>query len=224
MRFHAGRPYPAIPEIVDMDEAALKAFAGSYRLPGDAGAFHLMLDGTSLFIEAEGQKAFDLLNSVGEAEPGRLERLSRLLGTIIAANEKGDFGPLSKAYGGEVKTERLKANWTEAMKTIAAEHGRILRHEVLGAARTQDRYESVVRFLCEKGHVDWTYVWDTEKEGRLLGRSARGLKVRMRLYPSGEREFFTWDGGIRPPKIVRFEDGPNGRLSLRLGDAKAVAR
>jgi CubicO group peptidase (beta-lactamase class C family) len=223
MRFHTGRPYPAIPEIVDMDEAALKAFAGSFRLPGDGGAFRLTLDGTSLFIEAEGQKAFDLLNSVGEAEPGRLERLSRLLGTIIVANEKGDFGPLSKAYGGEVKTERLEANWTEAMKTIAAEHGRILRHEVLGAARTQDRYESVVRFLCEKGHVDWTYVWDTEKEGRLLGRSARGLKVRMRLYPSGEREFFTWDGGVRPPKIVRFEADPSGRLSLLIGAAKAIA-
>ena len=224
MRFLAGQPYPSIPEIVDMGEAALKAFAGSYRLPGDAGAFRLTLDGTSLFIEAEGQKAFDLLNSVGEAEPGRLERLSRLLGTIIAANVKGDFGPLSKAYGGEVKIERLKANWTEAMKTIAAEHGRILRHEVLGAARTQDRYESVVRFLCEKGHVDWTYVWDTEKEGRLLGRSVRGLKVRMRLCPSGEREFFTWDGGIRPPKTVRFERDPSGRLSLRLGDTIAVAR
>ena len=82
----------------------------------------------------------------------------------------------------------------------------------------------MVRFTCEKGHVDMTYVWDIDKEGRLLGRSVRGLKVRMRLYPSGEREFFTWDGGIRPPKIVRFEDDPNGRLSLRLGDAKAVAR
>jgi CubicO group peptidase (beta-lactamase class C family) len=224
LRFHSDRPYPAIPEIVDMDETALEAFAGHYLLPGDAGAFRLTRDATSIFIEAEGQEAFDLLNSVSGAEPGRLERLSGLLRTIIAANIKGDFGPLFKAYGGEAKIERLKANWTEAMKAIAADHGHILRHEVLGAARTQDRYEAVVRFHCERGRVDWTYVWDIEKEGRLLGRSIRGLSVRMRLYPSGRREFFTWDGGIRPPKILRFEDGPSGKLSLRLGGATAVAR
>ena len=62
-----------------------------------------------------------------------------------------------------------------------------------------------------------TYVWDIEKEGRLLGRSARGLTVRMRLFASGERDFFTWDGGIRPPKTVRIEAGADGKLRLTLG-------
>jgi hypothetical protein len=46
----------------------------------------------------------------------------------------------------------------------------------------------------------------------------------MRLFPSGEREFFTWDGGIRPPKLVRFERDPSGRLALLLGAAKAIAQ
>jgi hypothetical protein len=58
--------------------------------------------------------------------------------------------------------------------------------------------------------------------------SIRGLAVRLRLYPSGEGEFFTWDGGIRPPKTVRIEGtdggagvgGEAGKLGLRLGDAK----
>ena len=224
MRFLAGKPYPSIPEIVDMAEAALAAFAGTYRLPGDGGGYVLKMDGQALFIEAQGQKAFDLLNSVRAAEPGRLEKLSRLTGQILAGNMKGDFTPLFKAYGGEVPIERLKTGWAESIQMIEQNNGKILSHEVLGAARTQDRDECVVRFTCEKGHADMTYVWDNEKEGRLLGRSVRGLNVRLRLHPSGQREFFTWDGGIRPPKIVRFEDDPSGRLSLRLGAAKAIAQ
>jgi hypothetical protein len=224
MRFLAGKPFPSIPETVDMAETALAAFAGTYRLPGDGGGYVLKMEGQALFIEAQGQTAFDLLNSVRAAEPGRLEKLRRLTGQIVDGNMTGDFNALFKAYGGEVPTERLKAGWAESIQTIEQSNGKVLSHEVLGAARTQDRDECVFRFTCEKGHVDMTYVWDIAKEGRLLGRSVRGLKVLMRLYPSGEREFFTWDGGVRPPKTVRFERDPGGRLALRLGDARAVAR
>ena len=142
---------------------------------------------------------------------------------MIAGNMKGDFSVLHKAYGGEVKIERLKASWTESMKGIEKDHGRILRHEILGTARTQDRDETVVRFICEKGRVDMTYVWDIEKEGRLQGRSVRGLRVRQRLMPSGEEDFFTWDGGIRPPKMVRIERGADGKLRLTVAGSATPA-
>lgn len=222
MRFLSGQSYPAIPEIVDMDEAALTAFIGTYRLPGDGGGYRLTMDGKALFIEAEGRKAFSLLNSVREAEPGRLEKLNRLMDQIITGNRAGNFAPLSKAYNGQMPIERLKARWAEVTQAIEEGRGRILRHEVLGTARTQDRDETVVRFHCEKGSVDMTYVWDVKEEGRLLGRSDRGLAVRLRLYPSGERDFFTWDGGIRPPKMIHFETGPDGKMRFRLGEALAT--
>ncbi len=223
MRFLGGRPYPAIPEVVDMGAAALASFAGTYALPAGAGAYRVSADGKSLFIEAEGRKAFALLNSVREAEPGRLDKLSKLMEGIIAANMKGDFNPLSKAYGGEVAPERLKARWADLMAESEKVRGRYQRFEVLGTARTQDRDETVIRFFCEKGSVDLTYVWDLKEEGRLRGRSARGLTVKMRLYPSGERDFFTWDGGIRPPKMVHMETGADGKMVLKLGDGRDAA-
>jgi CubicO group peptidase (beta-lactamase class C family) len=223
MRFFAGAPYPSIPEVVDLDEAALKAVAGTYRLPGDGGGYVVTADSKGLFIEAEGPKAFDLLNSTRQAGPGRLEALTRLTGQIIDGNSAGDFAPLFKAYGGEVPIERLKASWSEATKEVVENNGRILRTEVLGTARTQDRDETVFRFTCEKGNVDWTYVWDIEKEGRLLGRSVRGLMVHQRLMPSGEKDFFTWDGGIRPPKTVRIEPGADGRSRLTLAGSATPA-
>lgn len=227
MRFLAGEPLPAIPAIVDLPPAALDALAGVYRLPGKAGAYRLTIgarrDGSpALFIEAEGERAFAVLNSVGAAPAGRLDRVTKATAGIVAANMKGDFRPLFKAYGGEIPVERLKAGWAQATGELEAEVGKVARYEVLGTARTDERDETVVRFHGEKGALVWTYAWDAESEGRLLGRSVRGLAVRQMLYASGEREFFTWDGGIRPPKSVRIETLNDGRLALRLdasGDA-----
>jgi hypothetical protein len=204
----------------------------------NAGAYTLTLDGPTLTIEAQGQKAFATLNSVRDAEPGRLERLSRLMDSIMAANRKGDFAPLFKAYGGRVPKETLKEHWAEAMHEIEDARGPIQRYEILGTARTQDRDETVVRFHCERGKSDLTYVWDLDHEGRLLGVSRRGLTVRQLLYPSGEHQFFTWDGGIRPPKIITIdavtpaeggvaaaaaEPVAQRRLGLRIGESKEVA-
>jgi CubicO group peptidase (beta-lactamase class C family) len=245
MRFHAGAAYPAIPAIVDMNESAMAAFTGVYRLeagaagakaagegvavrvagagaaPGErTGGFRVTKEGAALFIEAIGQKAFNALNSVGAVEPGRLEKLSRLTDRFIAGCLKGDFMPLFEAYGGRVPIERLKAGWDDLYKTNEERRGKFLRYEVLGTARTEERDESVVRFFCERGAVELTYVWDLGLDGRLLGRSVRGLQVRLRLYPSGERDFFTWDGGIRPPKPVRFETGADGEMNVGVGARK----
>lgn len=223
MRFLGGQPYPSIPEVKDMSAAALASFAGTYGLPAGAGAYRVSLAGQALFIEAEGRKAFALLNSVREAEPGRLDKLSKIMEGVIAANMKGDFVPLSKAYGGEVGPELLKARWADLMAESEKVRGRFQRFEVLGTARTQERDETVVRFVCERGTIDLTYVWDLKEEGRLRGRSVRGLTVRLRLFPSGAHDFFTWDGGIRPPKRVHIEAGPDGKLRLKLADSAALA-
>jgi len=98
-----------------MSAAALASFAGTYNLPAGAGSYRVSSEGPALFIEADGRQAFALLNSVRGAEPGRLDKLTQLMEGIIAANMKGDFVPLSKAYGGEVAPERLKARWADMM-------------------------------------------------------------------------------------------------------------
>jgi len=224
MRFHAGTSYPAIPEVVDVSPDTLAPLAGTYALPAGAGSFEVSLEGKALFIEARGRRPFSLLNSVREAPASRLDKLSKLTEGFVAANMKGDFRPLFDAYGGGVALDRLKARWEDLLATNERIRGKVQRFEVLGTARTEDRDETVVRFYCEKGTAELTYVWDIEKEGRLQGRSARGLTVRMRLYPCGEYDFFTWDGGIRPPKSVRIEKAADGNMRLTLMGAGPAAK
>lgn len=232
MRFLAGAQYPSIPEIVELKPSALQTFAGTYRLAGDGGAFRVTFttianaprttaSASGLFIEASGRHAFDVLNSVSPAPVGRLDKLTSLMERIIAANIKGDFEPLSSAYGGRIPTERLKARWAEVIRGIEESNGRVLRHEVLGSARTTERDETVVRFHCERGYVDRTWVWDLKVEGHLLGMSGRGLAVKQRLFPTGQRTFFTWDGGIRAPKLVRIDAGPDRQPQLVIGGESA---
>ncbi len=223
MRFLGSERYPAIPEVVDVDPAVLKSLAGTYALPGEAGAFLVTLDGDKLYIEAEGREAFSLLNSVRDTEPGRLRTLDRFMDEIIVANQKGDFGPLNTAYGGRIPMDQLEARWAEITKMTEGMHGPIRRIEVLGSATTQNRDETVVRFQCEQGPADLTYIWDLKEEGRLLGTSVRGLTVKLRLQPSGEGEFFTWDDGIRPAKIVRFERGADGWLLLKFNGPRTIS-
>ncbi|HKY28963.1 MAG TPA: serine hydrolase domain-containing protein [Pyrinomonadaceae bacterium] len=233
MRFLAGAQYPSIPEIVELKPSALQSLAGTYRLAGDGGAFHVTMTpianaprattapASGVFIEASGRHAFDVLNSVSPAPVGRLDKLTSLMERIIAANFKGDFEPLSSAYGGRIPTERLKARWAEVIRGIEESNGRVLRHEVLGSARTSERDETVVRFHCERGTVDRTWVWDLKVEGNLLGMSGRGLAVKQRLFPTGQKTFFTWDGGIRAPKPVRIDAGPDRQPHLVIGGESA---
>lgn len=221
-RFLAGGSYPDIPEAVEPEAGSLEKLAGTYRLPGAAGVLRLTVEAGALYIEAEGRPAFALLHSVRAAEPGRLDRLSSLMDCIISANRKGDFGPLFSAYGGRVPMDRLKSRWTEVVAEVEAGRGRLIAHEVVGTARTADRDETVVRFRCERGEVERTYVWDIKEEARLLGMSMRGLTVKLRLYPSGGGDFFTWDGGVRPPKALKAGPGADGRPELAVEGVKAV--
>jgi CubicO group peptidase (beta-lactamase class C family) len=222
-RFLTGEPYPPIPELVDVDDALLKSLAGTYRLQGSMGSVRIEIEGKKLLAEAVGRKAFSVLHSVREAEPGRLDRLDQITDKFVAGNRAGDFRLLFKAYAGKVPMERLKESWGEVTKDIESAQGRILRYEILGSARTRERDETVVRFTCERGFLDRTYVWSLKEEGRLLGASGRGLAVRLRLFPSGGGSFFTWDGGARPPKPVRFETGADGRMNLKIGESKDLA-
>jgi len=137
---------------------------------------------------------------------------------IISANMKGDFAPQFKAYGRRVPLDRLKTRWAEVTKEI--EDGTATSFATrFSHGPDRDRDETVVRFHCRRGAADRTYDWTSVKKEASGHVNARtGLAPAP--VPSGEREFFTWDGGLRPPKPVRFETGADGQMRLTAGAAK----
>ena len=56
----------------------------------------------------------------------------------------------------------------------------------------------------------------------LDGRVLSPESMKKLWAPHVSRDLFTWDGGIRPPKLVHFETGPDGKMRLRLGEALAT--
>lgn len=217
-RFLDGRPYPAIPDVREIPEGSLPSFCGDYELAGKDGRFRVSVEGEGLALEPQGWKAFSALHSVSAIDAARCERLNRLLDKIVAANRAANFKLQFKAYGGRVPLERLKERWQEITGEIEAVNGPILRHEILGTARTTERDETVVRFIGERGNAERTYVWAMDREASLLGMSVRGLSVRLHFVPVGGMEFASWDGGLRPSKRLRFTAQPGGGMTLQLGE------
>jgi CubicO group peptidase (beta-lactamase class C family) len=222
-RFLTGRPYPELPKVVEIPDARLASFEGPYRLGGDKGILRVTRDGKALVVEPEGRAAFSLLHSTQPLDPKRQDELSRIMDKAMAACRAGDFKPLLAAYGGRVTIDLLKSRWRELVLEREAESGPLKGHEVLGTARTEERDETVVRFVYEKGTMERNYVWSFDEKPLLRGVSGRGLKPRLRFLPVSEAEFASWDGGIRPSKPLRFDTDASGRLRLRLGAGGLLA-
>ena len=222
-RILAGRPFPDLPKVIDIPQERLAPYAGVYRMTGGAGAFRVSGEGKGLVLEPQGPAAFALLHSTKPFDPGRRDKLDRLMDRVIAACRAGDFGPLADAYGGEVEVERLKASWRRMVAEAERRFGPLRGHEVLGSARTDEREETVVRLKYEKGAADRTYVWRQADPPRLEGVSERGLKPKLAFLPTSDTEFASWDGGLRPSQPLRFEKDAAGRSRLRLGGAGTPA-
>ncbi len=203
--------------MVDIETDTVASYVGRYELVGNAGAIIVTAEGNALVLEAEGQRAFTFLHSVEPIDVGRLERLNRILDGIMAACRTGNFVPLEKAYKGRVSSERLSQRWKEMIGNIQERLGSLRRHEVLGTARMEERDETVVHFLFERGSENRTYVWEKSAAARLLGMSMRGLSTGLKFVPVADNAFASWDGGIRPSKPLRFEKGSGGRWRLQLG-------
>jgi len=216
-RIAADKAYPDVPKVVEVPGSVLAALDGVYQIGKDEGGFRIAREGNTLLVGPEGRKAFSLLHSVRPLDPKRGDELSRRIDKALTACRVGNFQPLYEAFGRKVSLDQLKNRWQESVSQLEGQFGRLRGHEVLGTARTIERDETVVRFIYEKGKSERTYVWSLDAKAVLKGTSRRGLKPQLRFFPVSEKEFASWDGGVRPSKPLLFDIDASGRLRLRLG-------
>ncbi|MEW6363874.1 MAG: hypothetical protein AB1714_04460 [Acidobacteriota bacterium] len=223
-RAAVGEAYPQTPTVVSTSGDRLREFAGVYEMGGDAGRFRVAVEGLAPTIEPQGHRAFSMLHSSADAEPGRFDRLKRLMGEIISNNMVGNFKSQFDACGGRVTIERLRDRWREITSIIEAENGTIVKFDILGTARRTQRDETIVRFTCERGFVYMTYVCEAEKGSSLLGMSMRGLPVSLKVVPTGDTTFASWDGGLRPSMAIEFRADERYRMTPVVDHVVAVRR
>ena len=216
-RLLAQAPYPEVPDVIPVEPAALAAVAGSYLLPGGAGAFRFSVSEGQLIGQADGPRAFTILHSTRSPDSARAARLSGLTDRIVEGATKGDFGPMRQARRDEVTEARLAQNHSAWVAEQEAALGKLTGHEVLGTALQDDRDMVVVRYRFERGVAERAYVWDRAAEARLLGVSFRGLQTSARLVPTGTGAFATWDGGLTSSKPVTFMKGQGERMHVTVG-------
>lgn len=224
-RLLAGRPYPAVPDVVTMSAADLRALEGEYRLAAEAGLLRVAAAGDRLAVTAEGPRAFATLHSTRPVADARVARLCALADEVVAATLRGDFEPMRRVRRDDVPASTLAARFDEWRTEREAALGRLATHQVLGAAFRADREITVVRFRFERGTADRAYVWSPDAEPRLLGVSMRGLDPVLPFVATGPGAFASWDGGLSPSRPLVFAAGPGGRMQATLGtgDSAVVA-
>ncbi len=221
-RLLAGVPYPAVPDVVPVEPAALAAVAGDYALDS-GGRLRLEPRDGVLVASPLDPAAFRVLLSTDPLDPARAARLAQQVDALVGSCRKGDFGPLAAAYGGRVTTDHLRAHWNEEMERLGKDGGALRGHHVLGTARQGDRDVTVVRLELKRGEADWAYVFTTDAREALRGRSVRGLEPRLSFEPTGAGSFGSWDGGLTPSKPLVFERTSRGERRLRLGEGPMAA-
>jgi len=214
-RFQSGRPYPEIPDVAPASASDLDTATSRYSRGGDV--VEVSQSGGELALEARGTAAFARLHSTRKPDLAMCEQLSRRMETIMTSLLKRNFGPIHKAYGGEVPLERLKAIWNERLDGFEREFGAIRGHEVLGTAAEDERDVTLVRIRFERGALDRLFVWSPVKPEKLLGISQRGNNSPVRCVPVAGGRFATWNAASGASISVRFDRDGSGRRRIRIG-------
>ena len=210
LRLFAGESYSVVPEMVAVDATDVNRLAGNYGAgEGDAKlAFDVTAKGTELVVTPGTPMAFARLHSTRAVDSARIDRLSRRIDAIVGAYvENDDLKPLYDAYNGRASIERLQKSWESYKQRQEAEYGALTGYEILGTAMRNGRDVTVARHHFERGHDDSAFIWDSEQEERLLGRSSRGLNPGLRFVPTGDSTFGSWDGGFSDSQPIRFSEG-----------------
>jgi CubicO group peptidase (beta-lactamase class C family) len=214
-RLLGGVEMPRIPAPVDLPDEDLARFEGPYE-PSGGGRWTIRQADGRLLVEADDPVGFSRLHSTRPVDLERAGRLSSRLDEVVAAELRGDLGPLWRAYEERVILEVLATVRGERLRALEERLGRSTGHRVMGTAFRDGRDVTLVRYLFERGHDDSAYVWDPKGEGRLLGVSARGLDPAVHLLPEAAGSWATWDPREGASEVARFSSGPEGEVRLIL--------
>ena len=224
-RMFMGKPYPYVPQVVDVADGALDEWAGDYEL--DNGQRYVVsVDRNSLRVVPHGWTAYAFIHSPPKENVERLVTMSREIDRVVGACVKGDFTPLFDAYQGKVPIENLRNAYKERLQGQEEQFGPLQGYEVLGTGSGEVHYLTAVRFRHERGDVTRTYAWERSEKNRLLGMIMRPVDPACRFFPVGGERLESWDAITGASIPARVGPSPRGVIEFVLsrGDREIAAR
>lgn len=215
-----GEPRP-IPEVTKADPNELARYAGSYRL-GGGGTFRVTPRDGGLDVSSDDVGALVLLRT-GRPADKSLADTDKRTASILAAQLKGDLGPLHEALGKSMSLDNLRSMVEGTRKELETQHGRLKDFTVLGTMRDRPERVTLVRLQFEHGSVIVRYAWGPR---RLLGMRIQDDAPVVRMLPHAPSEFVILEPSTLSAVTVRFRgDGPNaGEMAIAARDGEVVAR
>jgi len=176
------------PKTVNLDQAALAKFEGTYRLPSGA-TVEVRGDGSSLLLTGSGAQAGDLLAGVvGAGESPLIAGLKERSVDILRRSMQGDFTGLQEAFGGGIPLERIEAQERQWMEMREQRYGKFVDLEAVFASQEGGSVSVFLRIDYERGSGYIQYDWEgSELAGIELIREVPGAEARV--YPVSHDEF-----------------------------------
>lgn len=190
----------------EMDENALKEWAGTYRIPSGAEV-SVHFDENDTLIAAYG--AGELLRWLAASGKEKVEETSiydRRVRDVITEAVAGDYAALAAAWGEPLADVQKRAPgfWGG----LERQNGRLAGFDVLGTVSRPDFFLTYARLDLEKGPVFLTFVWEG---GRLSDlRSSESLEREFEARSAAE-----FSSALIGTTILFEKDG-RGAVSLVL--------
>ncbi len=205
-----GLDYALPPTVVAVGAPELEKCSGSYRLPSGGTLTGKVEDG-GLTLTANGPDAFGLLATGDPEEMNRRKAITEKTRKVLEAADRGDFGPLHRAFGGDRPIENLKQMESEHRAALEQELGKYQSFEPIGSVAAGDGdVFTYVRRRFERGEGLLRLRWNGEQ---LVGirdvRSAGAARFR----PQSPMEFCSFALGSNASQRLTLRLDPSGRAT-----------
>lgn len=222
---------PDVPALraVEVPQAALQAYAGTYRLPG-GGTLTVELKGSRLLLEPTGQEATNLLVLPAATDPAPYDRCSEKAAAIVAGVLKRDFALLRQSIPDSARAERLAGAVSRTLKNLEDENGPVEGFNILGTTpawwTTGGDLATLVRLRAARGTRIFRLHW---QDGYVTTIGGGGIPspARTPLVPGSATAFTGFHLGLARAVQVQFlPAGRDGAATMQLtcSGRTAVAR
>lgn len=209
-----GEPYRMPPVTIEIEQAVLSLYTGTYRL-ATGSTIQVSVERGSLALTASGSDAVNLLAGESGKSSPPAEQMSAQSEDILNRAAKGDFTGFQEVIGEEVPLWEVEQSEGEWLKMREERYGEFRDLETVTTVTEGDRVHVNIKMNYERGSGFVRLTWTGSRlTGITLIREVAG--VNATLFPVSPTEFESFS--LRSPvrAKVKFETAGSGERATSM--------